>query len=153
MWVRVDNRLVHGQVIEGWLPYTQATQLVVVNDELAGDFLRQQIMSLAVPREIDVHFACLRDAASVVRGLSGEVFVLLETLQDAVAVAESGVAYDVLNIGNLHYAPGKRQVLPHVALSEEDSAALRAAVTVHGMRLDFRAVPTQGVKVEQDDLF
>ena len=41
MWFRVDNRLVHGQVIEAWLPYTGARHLVVANDELATDFLRQ----------------------------------------------------------------------------------------------------------------
>ena len=36
MWFRVDNRLVHGQVIEAWLPYTGARHLIVANDELAA---------------------------------------------------------------------------------------------------------------------
>ena len=45
MWFRVDNRLIHGQVIEGWLPYTGAAHLIVANDALAEDLLRQQIMS------------------------------------------------------------------------------------------------------------
>ena len=52
MWFRVDNRLVHGQVIEAWLPYTGARHLIVANDELAADALRQQIIELAVPQRI-----------------------------------------------------------------------------------------------------
>ena len=52
MWFRVDNRLVHGQVIEAWLPYTGAKHLVVANDELAGDVIRQQIIELAVPHRV-----------------------------------------------------------------------------------------------------
>ena len=43
-FVRVDNRLVHGQIIESWLPFTRARMILVVNDELAADYLRQEIM-------------------------------------------------------------------------------------------------------------
>ncbi len=57
IWFRIDNRLVHGQIIETWLPYTRATRLVVCNDELAKDELRQQIMLLAVPGRIQVSFS------------------------------------------------------------------------------------------------
>ena len=52
MWFRVDNRLVHGQVIEAWLPYTGAKHLVVANDELATDLLRRQIVELAIPQRV-----------------------------------------------------------------------------------------------------
>lgn len=48
-FVRIDNRLVHGQIIETWLPFTRARTIVVANDELAADPLRQEIMSLAIP--------------------------------------------------------------------------------------------------------
>ena len=63
MWFRVDNRLIHGQVIEGWLPYTGAAHLIVANDALAEDLLRQQIMSLAIPHHVDVRFVPLKDLA------------------------------------------------------------------------------------------
>ncbi len=55
-FVRVDNRLVHGQIIETWLPFTRARSIVVVNDELASDFLRQEIMSLAIPAGVHIEF-------------------------------------------------------------------------------------------------
>ena len=63
MWFRVDNRLVHGQVIEAWLPYTGARHLIVANDELAADALRQQIIELAVPQRILTHFIPVHDLA------------------------------------------------------------------------------------------
>ena len=55
-FVRVDNRLVHGQIIESWLPFTHARTILVVNDELAADYLRQEIMSLAIPAGVRIEF-------------------------------------------------------------------------------------------------
>ena len=46
-WVRIDNRLIHGQVIETWIPFTNAKRLVVANDELAKDVLQQEIVVLS----------------------------------------------------------------------------------------------------------
>ena len=43
LWFRVDNRLVHGQVIEGWLPYVAARHLIVANDAMSADLLQQQV--------------------------------------------------------------------------------------------------------------
>ncbi|MBO4684113.1 MAG: PTS sugar transporter subunit IIB [Desulfovibrio sp.] len=153
MWFRVDNRLIHGQVIEGWLPYTNARHLVVANDELAQDSIRQTIMQMAVPRKIDVRFVCVADLATTIKSLGdGNVLVLYETCDDVRGASEAGVAMDVLNIGNLHYADGKIQLYPHVALSSDDIATLRTLAS-RGTAMDFRAVPTQSVKAPQEPLF
>ena len=153
MWFRVDNRLIHGQVIEGWLPYTKARHLVVANDELAQDNLRQTIMEMAVPRKIDVRFVCVADLASTIASFGdSNVLVLYETCEDVRGAAEAGVAMDVLNIGNLHFADGKVQLYPHVALSRDDIETLKTLAS-RGTAMDFRAVPTQSVKAPHEPLF
>ena len=153
MWFRVDNRLIHGQVIEGWLPYTGARALVVANDALAADFLRQQIMSLAVSRHIEVHFIPLTDLPAVLAACGDETFVLFENCQDVGAAADSGVRIPVLNIGNIHYTEGRHQIYPHVALSDQDMATLRSLVHTQHTELDFRAVPSQKMRPPHVQLF
>ena len=153
MWFRVDNRLIHGQVIEGWLPYTKARHLVVANDELAQDNLRQTIMEMAVPRKIDVRFVCVAGLASTSASFGdSNVLVLYETCEDVRGAAEAGVAMDVLNIGNLHFADGKVQLYPHVALSRDDIETLKTLAS-RGAAMDFRAVPTQPVRPPHEPLF
>lgn len=151
-WFRVDNRLVHGQVIEAWLPYTGADHLIVANDALATDDIRQQIVSLAVPQRITVHFVPLH---AVPQTLSlcpkGTAFVLVADCHDAARIFATGVSMEVLNVGNLHYGPGKKQILPHVALSENDMADLKQLVAQH-VALDFRCVPSENPRVLQDAL-
>ena len=150
MWFRVDNRLIHGQVIEGWLPYTGAAHLIVANDALAEDLLRQQIMSLAIPHHVDVRFVPLKDLAGTLKECGDESFVLFENLQDVRTAARSGVTLNVLNIGNLHYGASKKQLCTHVAVSEDDMAALRELVSGQGTELDFRAVPLEPEKIPDE---
>ena len=55
-FLRIDDRLVHGQVIVGWLPEVKPENLVVVNDSVAEDSMRQDLMSLSVPPDVDLEF-------------------------------------------------------------------------------------------------
>lgn len=153
-WFRVDNRLVHGQVIEAWLPYTGANNLIVANDELATDCIRQQIISLAVPQRVNIHFVPMAQLAHTLEccATKGTSFVLVADCADAARIFTSGVPIEVLNVGNLHYGPGKKQLLPHVALSEDDVACLKNLV-LHHVDLDFRCVPSEKLHGIQDALF
>jgi len=150
-WYRIDNRLVHGQVIEAWLPHVRAKALVVANDELAEDELRQEIMSLAVPS--DVKFLCCRveETPGVLRRLHAEnanqhALVLFASCADARAAHMAGLPFSLVNIGNLHYGPGKEQVCEHIALGPEDRNCLKY-FSENGVEIDFRCVPSTTPKV------
>ncbi|MDO5483659.1 MAG: PTS sugar transporter subunit IIB [Desulfovibrionaceae bacterium] len=151
MWFRVDNRLVHGQVIESWLPYTGARHLVVANDELAADIMRQQIISLAVPQRVQVHFVCLAALRETLLCCGEHCLVLFATCQDARRACEGGVAIPILNMGNLHHGPEKEQFLPHVALSAQDREDLRN-MRQQLVRFDFRCVPGENLRGAYEQL-
>ncbi len=151
IWVRVDNRLVHGQVIETWLPYINASHLLVINDDLAADQLRQTIISLAVPSRIKLQFLNVENACAVLGAIcpdTNNILVLVADCQDALRVFDTGILFPALNIGNLHYSPGKRQICAHVALSEEDEACL-VQLKAHSVKLDFRCVPNEVIHLEE----
>ncbi|MHC1710606.1 MAG: PTS sugar transporter subunit IIB [Solidesulfovibrio sp.] len=142
-FVRIDNRLVHGQIIESWLPVTRARMIMVVNDELAADYLRQEIMSLAIPSGVRILFLPVDDLMSFMsrNPLDAEdALVLFSSCRDAQSAYEQGFGFANLNLGNMHYAPGKKQVCPHVALSKEDESCLDF-FRDQGVRLDYRCVP------------
>ncbi len=146
-WVRVDNRLIHGQIIETWLPFTKSRRIVVANDDVAGDLLRQDIMQLAIPQDIDAVFVAVEHALMALPPQRPEdAMVLFASCCDARRAFESGLPVASLNIGNLHYGPGKRQICAHVALSPDDEVCLEF-FTDQGVRLDFRCVPNEPVQV------
>ena len=151
LWVRVDNRLVHGQVIETWLPYTNASNLLVANDDLAADSLRQTIISLAVPSRIKLQFSKVESACAVLDSIcpkENSTLMLVADCRDALRIFDGGVLFPTLNVGNLHYGPGKRQICSHVALSEEDEACL-VQLKAHSVKFDFRCVPNEIIHLEE----
>ena len=151
VWYRVDNRLVHGQVIETWLPYTDASRLVVCNEKLAGDPFQQQILLLAVPSRIAVDFVPMSGLAALLKSSAAsneKVLVLFATCADAQQAFSLGACITVLNIGNLHYGPGKLQLCAHVALDAGDVQCL-SFFKEQGVELDFRCVPNDPVQVRE----
>ena len=145
--VRVDNRLVHGQVLEAWLPALDAQAILVVDDEAANNALARSAMALAIPPR--VAFQVLRLAAAIEllrpggKGPPGaRALVLLREVRDAVALHAGGVALSKLNLGNVHFAAGRRQASPSVFLSLEEVRALQA-LEAAGTAVEIRAVPAE----------
>src|SRR6056297_3609928 len=152
LWIRIDNRLVHGQVIETWLPYSKANILIVVNDDLAQDNLRQEIIGLAVPQNISLKFYPIHQVLDSIHSIKEEtnckeVFMLFASCMDAKRAFEFGFNFDFLNIGNIHYAPGKKQVCDHIALSKEDIHCIKF-FEKKGIKLDFRCIPNKEVQIK-----
>ena len=151
LWFRIDNRLVHGQVIEAWLPHIRARVLVVANDELAADELRQEIMSLAVPSGVTFVCCPVAETPAVLRRVfrdnpAQHAMILFASCADARTAHMAGLTFSLVNIGNLHYGPGKEQVCEHIALGPEDRSCL-GYFKEHDVEIDFRCVPTATPKV------
>lgn len=145
IWFRIDNRLVHGQIIEAWLPHLNTQTLVVLNDDLAQNCLQQEIMKLAIPDKISVFFLPVSEGSSayekVRKNTSGSALFLLANCMDALRLAENGVFIPILNVGNIHYAPGKEQMFPNIAVSVEEKSCLMRMES-GGTNLDFRSIPS-----------
>jgi PTS system mannose-specific IIB component len=124
---RIDCRLIHGQVVETWVPHTCADSLIVANDDLAGNPFLRSVMELAVTPAIRVHFCRLDEAIPVLADAdrNGKRSILLvASTGDAVTLRKAGAGFKLLNIGNLHYAAGKVEISPSVFFSPEDFEAL-----------------------------
>ena len=140
---RIDCRLIHGQVVETWVPHTKANSLVVANDDLAANPFLRAVMELAVPKGIRVRFCRLSETADVLAEadrLGERSILLVANASDAVALRQAGVRFDLLNIGNLHFAAGKVEISPSVFFSPEDFEALRW-FRCHGVTVCVRGTP------------
>ena len=145
--VRVDNRLVHGQVLEAWLPALDAHGILVADDEAAGNVLARSAMALAIPPKVSFQVLRVQAAAEMLRpGGAGpsapRTLLLLRDVRDAAALHESGVSMPRLNVGNVHYGVGRKQVSPSVFLDAGELAALQK-LAGEGTRVEIRAVPSE----------
>jgi PTS system mannose-specific IIB component len=143
--VRVDNRLVHGQVLEAWLPALGAHGILVADDEAAGNVLARSAMALAIPPRVSFQVLRVDAAADLLKPggkgpLASRTLVLLRDVRDAVALHDKGVAMPKLNLGNVHFGAGRKQVAPSVFLDSEEMSALERLAS-QGTDVEVRAVP------------
>src|SRR5258708_3480385 len=127
--VRIDDRLVHGQVVEGWLKSIHATAIVVASDQVASDEMQKAWYLLAVPQGIKLTCLSRRDAAEAWCGYpwkKDRVLVLVASPQDVVALIQYGAKIESVNVGGMHYREGRVQILKAVSVDDKDIAALKA---------------------------
>lgn len=143
--VRVDNRLVHGQVVQAWLPYLSAKRMLVLDDEAANSPLVRAAMELCVPPDVSVDVAAIDEieAEALARAAANEapILVLVRDVADAARARARGLAMPSLNLGNVHHASGRLQVSPSVYLSPEEVGQLER-FAADGIDVEIRALPT-----------
>ena len=142
--VRVDDRLLHGQIICSWVPYLHADALLVASDEAASDSLTRDIISSCGCEGLDVVVKGVSEMVTDLKsdGLrSRRVILIVADLKDAVRVYDGGVSFKTLNIGNLHHRDNGRELSPSVIINSEDERILER-FTALGVEIDIRAVPT-----------
>lgn len=144
--VRVDNRLLHGQILETWIPKLGIEEILVADDEAAGSELARAAMTLCVPPELPANLVPLREAPwAALAAKKGRVLVLVRDVA-ALAAARAGGLSPALarrvNLGNVHFGPGRRPVTPSVFLSEAELATLRE-LSAAGFEIEARAIPSE----------
>lgn len=141
--LRIDDRLIHGQVVEGWVPYLKVDLVVVVSDAAAGDDIQTALMKMALPPSVGLLVLPVAGAAAALTGpqmTARKALVLVPGPAEALALIEQGVAVDRVNVGGLHHTVGKVQLGRALFLDEKDRLALKA-LAAKGLRLEGRALP------------
>ena len=126
---RVDERLIHGQVVLGWGGQFKPDRYIVVDGELAVSEWEQELYRLALPGGTLAEFWSPQLATEQVRSWQESderTFVLVRSLAAAVELASSGALQGAtLNLGGLHHAPNRRELLPYLYLAEDDVERVR----------------------------
>lgn len=141
---RVDERLIHGQVIVGWVRRLAITRIIVVNDELAAEPLEQDVYQTGLPPGLTADFWTETVAADRLPEVMEEeerTLVLTEDLAGMWRLAVAGVPIAEINIGGLHAGSRRRRVLPYVCLDPEDERRIRDFEAA-GVRVLAQDVPT-----------
>ena len=141
---RIDDRLIHGQVVVGWGKPLNAGFIVLVDDVVSGSPWEQDLYRMGVPADMDVVFASTAEAARRLAEWQRDprVGILVSGDIDTLA-ALGGGNHGVLrvNVGGVHHRPGRSERLRYVYLSDEEAAKLRA-LAAQGVEVTAQDVPT-----------
>jgi mannose/fructose/N-acetylgalactosamine-specific phosphotransferase system component IIB len=142
---RVDDRLVHGQVVVGWGRPLDLHRIVLVDDEVRQSPWEQELYRMAAPAEIAMDFLSAVEAAALLRGWDAgreRVLVLVGTIGTAAELLRRAPGVlGRLNLGGIHAAPGRIERLRYLYLSDEELAMLQR-MAERGVEVSAQDVPT-----------
>jgi mannose/fructose/N-acetylgalactosamine-specific phosphotransferase system component IIB len=144
--VRVDNRLVHGQILEAWVPFIKAKCIFVVDDYSASDFFCETVIRMAVPSNIEVNIMSVDDFARLYayKHDSGKrAIVLFSNIADACRAYKLGFHFDKLNIGNIHNEKYKICCAPSVFLCDNEIQDIVTLMENAGVLIELKRVPRE----------
>jgi PTS system mannose-specific IIB component/fructoselysine and glucoselysine-specific PTS system IIB component len=142
---RIDDRLIHGQVVVGWGQPLGVAFIVLVDDEVRASEWEQELYRMGVPPQVAVTFASVDEAAQKLPAWSADArkgIVLTGDVETMARLARAAHgAVPAVNVGGVHYREGRKERLRYVYLTDDEAGALRAMAQA-GVDVSAQDVPT-----------
>ncbi|WP_034551150.1 mannose/fructose/sorbose PTS transporter subunit IIB [Carnobacterium funditum] len=136
--VRIDDRLIHGQVATVWTKTLKINRILVVSDEVAKDTLRKTLLKHAAPSDGTANVITIDKMIAIYQNPQFDIFkamLLFTNPHDVKRVVEGGVKFNSVNIGGMSFSAGKRMITNAVAVNAQDVE-------------DFNYLNEQGIELE-----
>jgi len=144
---RIDERLIHGQVGVQWVGFSGANLVLVANDEVAEDTVQQNLMEMVLAEGISVRFWSLQKVIDNIHRAADRQKILLvcKNPNDFLTLVKGDVPVSRINVGNMHYAEGKKQIAKTVSIDDQDIAAFNGLQKA-GVECFVQGVPTESAQ-------
>lgn len=148
---RIDDRLIHGQVTVGWSPRIRPTHIILANNDVAADPWQSRVYAASVPPGIETSVMSIASAASFLAKrdcAEGRCLLLTASAGEMAELVRLGAPLAKINLGGMHFKPGRVEMLPWAYVDRQELVALRRLLE-KGIEIQAQQVPG-GREVEVD---
>lgn len=142
--LRVDHRLLHGQVVFSWIQNLKADCILIANDSVATDELRKSTLKLAKPLEIKLVIKNINDAIdSINSGITDKykLLIIVETIEDAYKITKETKQIKQINLGGIKPRENSKNISKTINLLENEELMLKDLIK-NGIEIEIRQLAT-----------
>lgn len=142
--VRIDDRLIHGQVAFTWVPALGVNYVIVANDKVAKDEFQKMTLGLAKPANTKLLITSISNTITFLNDIKNQtlkILVLVNNINDAASLAENVAEIKSVNFGGIRSKEGSTLISKSIAITNDDLPALNAMLQ-KSIELEVRQVPT-----------
>ena len=147
--IRIDNRLLHGQVVQFWIPHLGIEQLIVADDEVANNDSMQEIYRMALPSIVTLKVVQVEDLRPELEGNQVHALLLIRDIPNAYKIWKNGVHFKRLTLGNVHASPERKRLTDAVYLSETELSVLKEMHQA-GVEIEIQTFPGEVLRFKPD---
>lgn len=144
-FIRIDDRLIHGQIVTAWAKNKQINKIWIVDDGVAKDEFLKGIMQLVAPSDKELIISGLDEMPELLKKLDNEdprVLILVKFPEVAQKIYEAGVKFRELNIGGMGANPKREKLFKNISASSEEVDTLRE-IKKMGVDVYFQVTPDE----------
>lgn len=142
---RIDDRLIHGQVVTAWLQAIgKCHEILICDDRACKDPFLQSVLKMTAPPNIGLRVLSVNEAALDFKAKVGDnrrVFLLTRGPEPILKLIEGGVPMTYLNLGGMGAGPGRTILHQNISVSEDEMQTLRQ-IQSKGVKIELKMVPT-----------
>ncbi|MGG5317619.1 PTS system mannose/fructose/N-acetylgalactosamine-transporter subunit IIB [Enterococcus sp. AZ072] len=141
--VRIDDRLIHGQVVTGWVNEYGIEQIIIVNDKLVNDSVQKSVLMMTAPANVKVHVFGVSQFNTIVKKnpIKKKTMLLFSNPIDVQDVHQNGLSLESVNVGGIRYNEERNNRLSKaVSVTDQEKAALDAMIA-DGVDVFIQMVP------------
>jgi len=143
--VRVDDRLIHGQVVTTWINHTKSDRIIIVDDELKNNSFLANIYTMAAPKGLKVEIKSTDQVAEEWKNNelgSGTALVLFKSIVMLNSSFEKGFRFTSAQIAGLANGSDKKRVFKSISLSDSEAFTLNKLYQ-EGVKINFQSMPDE----------
>lgn len=141
IFARVDDRLIHGQIVQAWLPELNVDEVLIPFSKESEARLNRGLLRLSLPYEYDLTILDSPAAARRAAESNRRIFLLMGSLKEAAELIQNGLQFTSINIGGMHFKDGAQKLADNVFLDGDDKRFLKLIRDL-GINIETRAVPS-----------
>ncbi|MCC8060319.1 MAG: PTS sugar transporter subunit IIB [Clostridiales bacterium] len=139
--VRIDDRLIHGQVMTSWLNYLSANKIMIIDDGVANDTFMKSMLKSCIPANIKLAaFTVEKAAVRLKKGFAGDNCIILVKYPETLyRLMKEGVVFDEINIGGMGVSGTRTKFFRNISASEEEKRMLKEMIDA-GSKISVRII-------------
>lgn len=142
---RIDDRLIHGQVMTAWVKETRGNQILIIDDEVAKDDFMRDILVMSAPAGIDIQVKTVEEAIPFVKNIPDtdkKVIILVKGPQVIDTLLENGCAIKTMIVGGMGAKAGRKVLYKNISASDEERQLFRKIINA-GVKVIIHVIPAQ----------
>lgn len=142
--VRIDDRLIHGQIVYSWIESSKADTILIADDFAAVDKTQQLMLRLVAPKSMGFAIKSIEETVPYLQELEDKkVFIIVRNPESMLKLLDSGFTTDYVNLGNISASKsvtGRKTLLKNIHVEQNDVDCIKA-IAEKGVKIEIQLVP------------
>ena len=141
--IRIDDRLIHGQVVIGWAGHLNTKRIILCDDSVAENDWEKELYLSSVPENIEAEVLTRAETTEFIKNREDDLsstIILVNSPLVIEALLRDGILIDKVNVGGIHYKDGRKKLLHYLYLNEDEINSFRRCIDL-GVHFDCQDIP------------